>query len=417
MATTTGSNDNKSNGGSPPKPLDRKGSSNLAGEAIEDEAPPPPPTRGSPPSGGGRSPTNGRPPLLPAPPTHHRGVSTLSDLSLDTPAAPGDRKVVSDILEQVSTGNNLETASRGVQRQLTLADIKGASPMEAEAETLLLQALEERDNKPELAPTILPDVPNEGMAAFEAEPVEPLPDGDDGEEQQFHEAADEVRSSDNSTKMKLVGLTNAMRLLQKDKTVDTLNVDEKVGDIQGPEEQDIPASDANTFLNNANILFRRSSTTKENKETNRNEEVLPSSSGENHDMEEGGSLQPNRNSQTKSKRRRPTYKAKNAIKDARVGVTAELTTWHDFVEPKKTSAWKYAKFLTCALILPLFIIAVILFYATDNPMVRDTGASVSWVCLFILRNLITFSLAKLTEVVIIDYLSLRRRFTVNVSLR
>jgi hypothetical protein len=286
--------------------------------------------------------------------------------------------------------------------------------MEAEAETLLLQALEERENKPELADTILPNVPNEGMAAFEAEPVEPLPDADHGEQQQFHEVADEIRSSSNSTKKKLVGLTNAMRLLQKDRTADTLNVDEKVGDIQNPEKQDIQArDDSNSFLNHANILFRRSSATQGKKETSSNEEVQETSSREN-DLEEGESnTASNSNSQTKGKKKNPTLRAKDAMKEARVGITAELTTWHDFVEPKKSNAWKYVKWLTCALMLPLLIIAAILFYS-GNPTVRDTDTSVSWVCLFILRNLVTASLAKATEVVIIDYCSLRRRFTVNL---
>jgi hypothetical protein len=100
--------------------------------------------------------------------------------------------------------------------------------------------------------------------------------------------------------------------------------------------------------------------------------------------------------------------------DARYGVTAELSMWHDFVQPKKTNAWKYAKWLICVLILPLLTVAAILFYAAGNPMVRNSGTSISWLCLFILRNIITFSLGKVTEMVIIDYLSLRRRFTVNV---
>ena len=155
---------------------------------------------------------------------------------------------------------------------MTLADVKGASPMEEEAHTILLQALdekenkplEERGNKPEVASdAIFPNVPNEGMAALEAGPVEPLPDGDDGEEQQFHEAADEVRSSNTSTKMKLTGLATSMRLLHKDQSVNTLNADKKDDDTQDPGEQDIRANDSNTFLNNASILFRRSSAAKQ----------------------------------------------------------------------------------------------------------------------------------------------------------
>ena len=237
----------------------------------------------------------------------------------------------------------------------------------------------------------------------------------DGEEQQFHEAADKVRSSNVSTKVKLIGLANSMRLLHKEKSVDALNVDKKVGDIQDPEEQDIRANDSNTFLNNANILFRRSSAAKQKNVTSPNEEVQVPSSEDNHDVEEGRSSRLS-NRETKRKRNSPTHRTKNTMIDARHGVTAELTMWHDFVQPKKPNAWMYTKWVTCALMLPLLIIAAFLFYVAGNPMLRNTGTSISWLCLFILRNVITFSLAKFTELVVIDYLSLRRRFTVNVSL-
>ena len=134
--------------------------SNLTGEAIDDEAPPPPPPALSPPSPNRRSPTDvssssftdasaaastSSSSSLTAASRHRRSVSGISDLSVDTPTAPGESKAVADILEQVSTGNKLETPSRGVQRQLTLADVKGASPMEEEAHTILLEALDEKE--------------------------------------------------------------------------------------------------------------------------------------------------------------------------------------------------------------------------------------------------------------------------------
>ena len=59
-------------------------------------------------------------------------------------------------------------------------------------------------------------------------------------------------------------------------------------------------------------------------------------------------------------------------------------------------------------IIPLALIAILLFYELGNPMLRDTGASVSWLCLFILRNFIMFSMAKGVEIYTISYLCLRR---------
>lgn len=392
-------NDNKSNGDRP-KSLDQEKTSNLMGEEIDDEVPPPPPALS--PSLGRPPPPVGRP-TRPSPPAYHNnsGMSIVSDISFDSPMIPRDSKVVvADILDQVSTGA-VETPSRRVQQQLTVADIKGASPMEAEAETLLLQSLEDKESKSSASAAILPNVPLEAMASFEGEPVEPPPPdvGADVKEKTFHEMADEVRASNTSTKRKLGGLAKAMRILQN-KT--------SIGEVQH-----VPETDTGSFLNHADVLFRQSHASEKEKEAvTPNRDAPISSSAEIHDVEEGGPnlTSSNRNSQAKS----PTHIAKHAINGAKVGVTTELTMWQDFVEPKKSNAWKYVKWVTRVLILPLLIVAIILFYGFKNPMLRDTGASISWVCLFILRNLLTFSLAKFTEVVVIDYLSLRRRIAVKV---
>lgn len=399
MSSSSRHDDDDESDGDRPKSLgslDRASNSNLVGEEIENEAliPPRPPSLGSP---------NRRPPTAAGPPpSHHHSsdMSAVSDISFDSPASPRDGKVVAGILEQVSETGAVETPSKRVQRQLlTVADIKGASPMEAEAETLLLQTLEDKESKPDASEGILPNVPIEGMALFEGEPVEPLPGADDDvEEQAFHQVADAVRASNTSTKRKLGGLTNAMRLLHKKNTID--------------EEQHVPATGTDSFLNHANVLFRQSNAGKEKEADTPNGEAPEFSSAENNDVEEGGSTP---SSKPNPRVTSPIDIAKHAIKGAKDGVTTELTTWQDFVEPKRSNAWKYAKWLITVLILPLLIIATILFYGAGNPMVRDTGASVSWVCLFILRNLITFSLAKFTEVVVIDYLSLRRRFAVKVN--
>lgn len=399
MSSSSRHDDDDESDGDRPKSLgslDRASNSNLVGGEIENEAliPPRPPSLGSP---------NRRPPTAAGPPpSHHHSsdMSAVSDISFDSPASPRDGKVVAGILEQVSETGAVETPSKRVQRQLlTVADIKGASPMEAEAETLLLQTLEDKESKPDASEAILPNVPIEGMALFEGEPVDPLLGADDDvEEKAFHQVADAVRASNTSTKRKLGGLTNAMRLLHKKNTID--------------EEQHVPATGTDSFLNHANVLFRQSNAGKEKEADTPNGEAPEFSSAENNDVEEGGSTP---SSKPNPRVTSPIDIAKHAIKGAKDGVTTELTTWQDFVEPKRSNAWKYAKWLITVLILPLLIIATILFYGAGNPMVRDTGASVSWVCLFILRNLITFSLAKFTEVVVIDYLSLRRRFAVKVN--
>lgn len=397
MAMETEEN-NTMNGDSPKAP-ERKGFSDLAGDTIEHAPPSPPPI----------SPPRGRPPLSP-PLQHRRGVSAISDLSVDVLSGPRDNKSVADILEQVSSSRVLESSTPKVQHQMTVADISGASPMEAEAETILLKTLEERETRSKPEDIILPSIPNEITDAFEAveADVEPVV------AETFQEVADEVRNSRTSTKGKLAGLSNAMRLLHKNNGTHHLKTSDQPENHLEPIEQETPTSDVDTFMDHANVLFRRPSV-KEEEPSDTNENA--SHSGSDRDLEEGGgNIRPsNGNSQKKNKLKSPTGKAKNIVTGARTGVTTELSTWHDFVEPHKHGAYAYAKWMILVLFLPLLCVATILFYVTGNPMVRTTGMSISWLCLFILRNLIVLAIAKVIEVVLIDYISLRRRLTVRVS--
>ena len=141
----------------------------------------------------------------------------------------------------------METPSKRVQRQLTVADIKGASPMEAEAETLLLQSLEDKESKPNASAAILPNVPIEGMASFEGEPVEPPPPdvGADVKEKTFHEVADagsglqHVNERENlaALQMPCVSFTKRILLMRCNMFRQT---------------------DTDSFLNHADVLFRQS---------------------------------------------------------------------------------------------------------------------------------------------------------------
>ena len=226
----------------------------------------------------------GRPPIS-APP-HRRDRSSVSDVTLE--AGPWDSKNVADVIEQVGEMN--ESPSSRVARQLTLADINEVSPMECEAETLLLQALEEKEGRPQAEEIILPHVPDEGLDAFEATPVEPLSASG---EQSFQDAADQVRSSNTDTKVKLAGLAHAMRLLHANgsSTKNVVMQDEQrisSSSIE-PVEQDIPKSDADTFYQNANELFRRSSSESNRKEEQKNS--LPDDSNVANPVSTGGDVE------------------------------------------------------------------------------------------------------------------------------
>jgi hypothetical protein len=64
-------------------------------------------------------------------------------------------------------------------------------------------------------------------------------------------------------------------------------------------------------------------------------------------------------------------------------------------------------------IIPAITIAAILFYK-GNPALGRQGASTSWLVLFLSRQAVTFLIAKATEALIIDFLSLQLRLTVRL---
>ena len=225
-------------GAAPPPP---------AGENIDGTAPPPP---------AGPIPSRDGPPLSPL--VHRREQSAQSQISEVSFDAPWSSKVVAGVLEQVSRDGDVETeaTSAKLKRRMTLADINEASPMEAEAETLLIQALEEREKRPQMQDAVLQHVTDEGLNAFEVEPVDEVSSSG---KQRFQSAADQVRSSNTVTKGKLVGLAHAMRLLHEETIVNLMTDPSDDAQLDSnllePAEQKIPSSDTDTFLQNANALF------------------------------------------------------------------------------------------------------------------------------------------------------------------
>lgn len=383
------------------------------------EVPPPPAT--TPPNDEGRPPRSpeprakrlsltsssaeSRPTTSVSAPSHARVQSSISDVSFDSPRGPSDSKAVADILKQVSSNGELvdESPSLKIERRLTLADVKAASPMEAEAETLLMEAIEEREENPQTDDTVFPNIPTASVDAFEAQPVEPL---SGSAEQRFQEVTDDVRESNAETKGKLAGLAHAMRLLHED-TAGQLNAtDEQQQHLQTdqpsePVAAEIPSSDADKFVNNANLLFRRNTASQRKEEPASNTSPTnDSTSSMNMDVEHGV---------PGSSHHSPRDRIKDAVTGTGGRIKREALNMNEFFEPRKATIFSYCKWMMLIFILPLTLIAIILFYAAGNPMLRDTDASVSWLMLFLVRNLITMSLAKALEIYIIYYLGLRKR--------
>lgn len=85
-----------------------------------------------------------------------------------------------------------------------------------------------------------------------------------------------------------------------------------------------------------------------------------------------------------------------------------LTGFIDMVKLRKTSIRKHTK-ITLRLLLPFVALAFILFYPAGNPD-GPFKAKYSWWCLFIVRQGITFTLAKVTQFVVVDYVALETSF-------
>ena len=107
-----------------------------------------------------------------------------------------------------------------------------------------------------------------------------------------------------------------------------------------------------------------------------------------------------------------------------------------FFAPRRSELVFYLKVLFLYLLLPLLGAAVILFHWAGNPPtgilgnggvpvngtlvdrdgnpVEESGPSASWWCLFVARQLLTGSIAKFLETVVIDFLSIRTRVTLRL---
>jgi hypothetical protein len=103
----------------------------------------------------------------------------------------------------------------------------------------------------------------------------------------------------------------------------------------------------------------------------------------------------------------------NKIKD-------EWDTVQKFLKPRQSAVYLYLKITIIYLVLPLVGIAAILFHVADNPPTgkgpdfETTIPSAAWWLLFIVRQVCTFSLAKMMETFIVDFLSLQTQFTLRV---
>lgn len=345
----------------------------------------------------------GRPPLSPPRDGHsrkHSAESLISEVTMaeSTNGLSWDAKSVKDEIDEASkeekqARQELKKRPSKPSRVLTLSEVSKTCPIEEEAEKLILKSLDEKKERPTMGSTILPHVPTDSTDAFE---TTPKATNSAISEQNYVSSS----SADANEPTMHTGVPTQDR-----KEANEQQPPSSVTSSGSSEKDGSPGGNNDAFLRNANILFR-SFKQKTGKRLNHSD----SSVG---DIEQGTSdddSDPN----GKEKGKRPHVGLKQFVKKTRRDAQNEITIFDGFLQPFKSTIRATIKNLFIFVVLPLAIVASILFYGTGNPKLGKTGASVSYFLLFLVRNVVSLLLAKATSVYVIQYLSLKRRFTVKV---
>ena len=97
-------------------------------------------------------------------------------------------------------------------------------------------------------------------------------------------------------------------------------------------------------------------------------------------------------------------------------------TFNKFLEGRKRTLFTYAQLALGYVVVPSAVVAAILYYFGSNPSLSfgfnpttQSYPSVSWFIIFLgIRQMVTCSLAKMTEIVLIDFLALKTHFILRV---
>ena len=263
-----------------------------------------------------------------------------------------------------------------------------------------------------------------------------------GDNQNLKSAVERVRSqkqgsnpTEGNMEATLFNLANQMRDIQAG--ADSLSVGStstnKPSDIlsqpMGNAAVELPRNQSDALANDAALLFRGPkkisdplvsiATSNGSNETDpkKNDDIImegdEAESLQEIDIELGN--QADGGMQSKDDKPNRSSRAGNFFRKTMHAAKEDLNYLDHFFVAKKKTAYMYAKSVFVFLILPATAVAAILFYGLGNPLMK-TGAdpktntlpSISWFILFLcVRQVITFSFAKVTETFIIDFLALK----------
>lgn len=394
------------------------------------------------PGGASTSTTKKLPPRPPA--MHNRGRSV----------SWGNNHLIQTSLMQP----NLENApgSPGQVPRYTVNDMLSSGPYEQEVETNILKALEEQQARRGRADTgtstILSGVPDDVAHDFTLSPsVDHSKDDSESEpsslerETRLHREQSRkllnrktIQNSHRRTmsvEQTLAGLTNAMSALD----------DAHNPVISTIEEEGPTSSSADQFAQNAALLTHQDEnqrprpsprdrwdyllnnllTLKEAEgrgevdDTMRDSEDRNEQEGNTEDLEAGNTAAQETSQPAKRKFNPKGFKiTMNVANDT---LNENWESWTSFFQPRKENVWSYVKLVALYVIIPLTGIAAILYYLVNNPPTgisqdgsSGSKASTSWWLLFVARQVITFSLALLMQLLLIDFLALGTRIVLRL---
>ena len=102
-------------------------------------------------------------------------------------------------------------------------------------------------------------------------------------------------------------------------------------------------------------------------------------------------------------------------------IKAEWDSMQQFINPRRETIRSYIRIVFGYLMLPMIATAALLFHFADNPptgkgpALDSKEASVSWYLIFGARQLVTLTMAKLWQLLLVDYLALQTRVTLRFS--
>jgi hypothetical protein len=406
-------------------------------------------------------------------------VSNVTDPSLET----AHRRTISwdvnvkttekdakDLLQPVLNKNADSPPKHVLDKAITVADLHDANPLESEAETSLMRAIEQRAEEDKhrgntTGNRLFAHIPDEGIDVLQA-------DSQDSQETKHNRESPKTPrlkrfkpKKDDSLETTLFGLANAMKEMHgKDKHATSKVPDhhrlpheahEEVFESP-PLDDDEPTSNADAMVCHAAFLFQnplRKKLQEKNGDSEEHDPLNTSShshrsrfsvasgnsnkqsgnnplegvpeemehSSEESDPELGGSDIENSSDEEKSPSSKKTGKHpglfKRMGKDLRRVARKTKSDWaafSDFIQPRKASVGTRIKIALLFVVIPTFCLSAVLFHLFDNPDLGREGASISWFVLFILRQTICGGLALASQSFIISFLTLRTRWTVRV---